>query len=162
MGETDIFQRLESTSFAEYIRHSQLLYPIIEIVHIAGFVVLVGSAFVFDLRLLGMSKHIPVTQLARHTLPWSRWSLALVIPSGFALFMTQAGSLSHNRIFGIKLLLIIFALINAGYFHRYTYQAIHKWDHLQPTPTLAKTAGIISIILWTGVITCGRFLAYLE
>lgn len=162
MGETDIFQWLESTSLAEYIRHSQLLYPLIEVVHIVGFVLLVGSAFLFDLRLLGVSKEIPVTHLAKHVLPWTRWSLVLVIPAGFVLFMTQATTLSHNRIFGIKLLLILLAFVNAGYFHRYTFKGVHPWDHLRPTPPLAKSAGIISILLWTAVITCGRFLAYLE
>ena len=162
MKRMDVFQWLESTSLAEYIRHSHLLYPVIEIVHIVGFVVLVGSAFLFDFRLLGLSKKIPVTDLARHLLPWSRRSLLLVIPSGLMLFMTEATSLSANRILWTKLILIFLAFANAGYFHRFTLPSVYDWDHLKPTPPAAKTAGIISLILWTGVLTCGRLLAYLE
>jgi hypothetical protein len=139
-----------------------LLYPVIEIVHIVGFVFLVGSAVLFDFRLLGISRKIPVTDLARHLLPWSRRSLLLVIPSGFILFMTQATSLAYNKVFWIKLILITLAFVNAGYFHRYTFRFVEKWNYLQPTPARAKMAGLISIILWTCVITCGRFLAYLE
>jgi hypothetical protein len=37
------------------------LYPIVEILHILGFVVLVGAAFMFDLRLLGLSRPLPVS-----------------------------------------------------------------------------------------------------
>lgn len=162
MNLTDMFEWLESSSLAEYIRHSHLLYPIIEIIHIIGFVFLAGSAFLFDFRLLGISQKIPVTDLARHLLPWSRRSLLLVIPSGFILFMTQATSLGYNKVFWTKLILITFALINAGYFHRYTFRTVAEWNQLQPTPSRAKAAGMISIVLWTGVITCGRFLAYLE
>jgi len=162
MEEANVFEWLETSAPAEYIRHSHLLYPIIEIIHIVGFVFLVGSVLLFDFRLLGISKKIPVTDLARHLLPWSRRSLLLVIPSGFILFMTQATSLAANRVFGIKLILILLAFANAGYFHRYTSRDISSWNHLQPSPPAARAAGIISILLWTGVITCGRFLAYLE
>jgi hypothetical protein len=162
MNETDVFEWLEASSLAVYIRQSHVLYPLIELVHILGFVFLVGSAFLFDFRLMGISKRIPVTDLARHLLPWSRRSLFLVIPSGLLLFMSEATALSTNRILGIKLILIGLAFTNAGYFHRYTFKTISAWDHLQPTPIAAKAAGIISLMLWTGVLTCGRFLAYFE
>lgn len=162
MGEMDVFHWLESSALAVNVRHSHLLYPVIEIVHIIGFVVLVGSAFLFDLRLLGLSKNIPVTDLARHLLPLSRLSLLLVIPSGFLLFMTQAISLSTNDVFWTKLSLIFLAFLNAGYFHLYTFRHVAGWNQSQPTAASAKVSGIISILLWAGVITCGRFLAYLE
>ena len=162
MVETDVFEWLEASRLAVYIRQSHLLYPVIEIVHIIGFVALVGSAFLFDLRLLGVSKKIPVTDLANHLLPWARRSLWLVVPAGLLLFITQATELSHNKYFGIKLILIVLAFSNAGYFHRYTLRSVPSWNHLQPTPPAARAAGIISIVLWTGVITCGRFLVYFE
>jgi hypothetical protein len=162
MKESNVFEWLESSDLAVYISHSHLLYPIIEIIHIFGFIFLVGSAFLFDLRLVGVSKKIPVTDLAKHLLPWSRRSLLLVIPSGLLLFMTQATTLSTNRVFGLKLTLIVLALANAGYFHRFTFRSVSRWDYLQPTIPAAKAAGIISMLLWTGVIICGRFLAYLE
>ena len=162
MEETGVFHWLEASSLATYIRQSHILYPIIEVVHIIGFIMLAGSAFLFDLRLLGISKRIAVTELAAHLLPWSRRSLLLVIPSGILLFITQATSLSANTYFGIKLLLILIAFANAGYFHRFTLKTVAHWDQLQPTPYAARAAGILSLILWTGVITCGRFLAYFE
>jgi hypothetical protein len=162
MEKTDVFQWLEASSLAVYIRHSHLLYPVIEIIHILGFIFLVGSAFLFDLRLLGLSKNIPVTDLAKHLLPWSRRSLLMVVPSGLLLFITEAESLSHNTVFGIKLTLILLALANAGYFHLYTLRTVSHWDHLQPMPNAAKAAGMTSLFLWTSVIACGRLLAYLE
>lgn len=162
MNGADVFQWLESSSPAAYLRHSHLLYPVIETIHIIGFIVLAGSAFLFDLRLLGLSRTIPVTALARHLLPWSRGSLLLVVPSGFILFMTQATSLASNRVFALKLILILLALANAAYFHLRTSKDIRSWEHLVSSPPAARAAGMISILLWTGVITCGRFLAYLE
>jgi hypothetical protein len=80
------FVWLESTALATAMRHWLWLYPIVEIVHIAGFVVLVGGAAMFDLRLLGVSRRFPVTGMARHLLPWARASLVLVVPTGLMMF----------------------------------------------------------------------------
>lgn len=162
MNDGGVFHWLETTSLAVYLRQSPLLYPIIETIHISGFIVLVGSAFLFDLRLLGVSRKISVTDLARHLLPWSRRSLLLMIPSGLLLFMTQAVALGENRVFWTKLVLIALAFSNAAYFHRRTMPNVAQWDTMKATPSAAKAAGIISIILWTCVVTCGRFLAYVE
>ena len=65
---------LENTWLAVTIRESAWLYPGVETVHIIGFVVVVGAAAMFDLRLLGASRGLPVTETARHLLPWSRVS----------------------------------------------------------------------------------------
>lgn len=158
----EVFEWLEASSLASYIRQSHILYPVIELLHILGFVFLAGSAFLFDFRLLGISKKLPVTALARHLLPWSRRSLLIVVPTGILLFITEATTLGANRILGIKLTLILLALANAAYFHRYTFKTVSSWDRLHPTPAAARMAGIASLVLWTCVITCGRFLAYFE
>ena len=73
---------LETSAPAVAMRQWLWLYPSIEITHIVGFVVLVGSAFMFDLRLLGLSRALPVSAMATHLLPWARLALLLVVPSG--------------------------------------------------------------------------------
>lgn len=160
---TDVFEWLEASDVAVYIRQSSILYPVIEIVHIIGFIFLTGSAFLFDFRLLGVSKNrLSVSALAKHLLPWSRRSLLLVIPSGMLLFISDAKSLSTNNVFGVKLVLILFALTNAAFFHVYTFRTVDNWDHRSTVPVAARTAGIISLILWIAVITCGRLIAYFD
>jgi len=53
---------LETSALAMAMRQWTWLYPSVEIVHILGFVVLVGAAFMFDLRLLGVSPATPAAQ----------------------------------------------------------------------------------------------------
>lgn len=69
------------------MRESVWAYPVVETVHILGFVILVGSAAMFDLRLLGASRRLPVSETARHLLTSSRASVLVVVPSGLLLFM---------------------------------------------------------------------------
>ena len=122
--------------------------------------VLVGSAFMFDLRLLGLSRALPVTGLATHLLPWARLALVLVVPSGLLMFTAHATEMSANPAFRLKLLLIAAAFLNAGLFHRWPFRAVGDWDTELPAPLPARLAGTLSVLLWTGVIACGRLLAY--
>ena len=159
MQFADVFEWLEHSYLAVSIRQSPLLFPAIEIVHIIGFIFLVGSAFLFDLRLLGVAKKISVSEVADYVLPWSRRSLLLVVPSGFLLFIAQAEALSTNGVFGLKLILILIAFMNAGIFHRFTFRSVMTWSTSE-TPAAAKAAAVISLSLWVSVITCGRLIAY--
>src|SRR6185436_8839134 len=102
------------------MRHWLWLYPIVEIVHIVGFVVLVGAAVMFDLRLLGVSRSLSASGMARHHLPWARAALLLVVPSGVLMFMAHATEFATNPAFQLKLTLLALAGINALTFHRGT------------------------------------------
>jgi hypothetical protein len=152
---------LESSGFATAMRQWLWLYPIVEIVHIVGFVVLVGAAFMFDLRLLGLGRGLPVSAMADHLLRWSRWSLVLVVPSGLSMFVAHATEMIQNPAFQLKLTLIAAAFLNAAVFHRFPFRAVGDWDTEIAAPLHARLAGGLSLALWTGVIACGRLLAYL-
>ncbi|SIQ83910.1 DUF6644 family protein [Pontibacter lucknowensis] len=154
-----MLQGLEASALASAIRQSTWLYPVLEIVHILGIVLLVGGAFLFDLRLLGLSRKLPVPELARHLLPWSRRGLYLIIPSGILLFSTNAVALAADTVFHIKMIGLVVGGINAGIFHRYIFAAAPEWQHGN-TPRPAKAVALCSIVVWVLVIACGRLLAY--
>jgi hypothetical protein len=159
MQMAGVFEWLDQSTLAVYIRQSPLLFPAIEIAHIIGFIFLVGSAFLFDLRLLGVARKLSVKDVAAYVLPWSRRSLIVVVPTGFLLFISQAKALSTNGVFGLKLMLILLAFSNAGFFHWFTFRSVSKWSQTQ-TPVPAKVAAVVSMMLWMLVITCGRLIAY--
>jgi hypothetical protein len=152
---------LEATSIAAAMRHSLWLYPIVEIVHIVGFVVLVGAAVMFDLRLLGLSRVLPVSAMARHHLPWARAALLLVVPSGLMMFMAHATEFATNPAFQVKLILLVAAGLNALLFHRGAFKKVGSWDADASAPLTARAAAVASLVFWVGVISAGRLLAYL-
>ncbi|OLC17233.1 MAG: hypothetical protein AUH29_02750 [Candidatus Rokubacteria bacterium 13_1_40CM_69_27] len=152
---------LETSGLAAAMREWLWLYPAVEIVHIVGFVVLVGAAFMFDLRLLGLAPRLPVSGMADHLLRWARWSLVLIVPSGALMFTAHATEMASNPAFRLKLGLIAAAFLNAAVFHRVPFRSVADWDTDVTAPAAAKAAGGLSLLLWTGVIACGRLLAYL-
>ena len=155
-----ILGALESSGFAREMRGSLWLYPIVEIAHIAGITMLVGSVAALDLRLLGFARAIPVRALAGLLLPWAWIGFAVVVPAGLAMFATHATEFAVNPAFRLKLLLLAVAALNAATFHLTVYRTALDWNREAPTPGSAKVAALISLALWLGVIACGRLIAY--
>jgi hypothetical protein len=58
------------------------------------------------------------------------------------------------------MLLILVAGINALVFHSVAYQSVGKWDNDPVGPLSARAAGLISILLWFGIVAAGRWIAY--
>jgi hypothetical protein len=155
---------LEGSGLGQAMRQWLWLYPSVEVVHLVGIALLFGSIVVLDLRLLGLSRHIPVRVLARHVLPWTAGSFLLIIPSGLLMFMAHASEFVESEVFLLKLLLIMAAGLNAALFHTITFRTADVWDSDEmrklPPPPSARLAGALSLVLWISVIACGRLLAY--
>ena len=150
---------VEELAVVKAMRASAGLYAAVATVHIVGFVVLVGSAVMFDLRVLGLTKQLPVRALARHLLPWSVAALALILPSGLLMFAAHADDLLGNRAFQLKMGLLLAAGMNAAIFHTGPYQSAARWDAHAAAPAAARLSAAASIAIWIAVIACGRLLA---
>jgi hypothetical protein len=155
---------LEASGLGQAMRQWLWLYPSVEIVHITGIALLFGSVAVLDLRLLGLSRNIPVKRLAGHVLPWTAASFLLIVPSGLMMFTAHASDFISSPVFVIKMCLIMAAGLNAALFHAITFRTADVWDAEEmrklPPPPSARIAGAVSLLIWTSVIACGRLLAY--
>ena len=147
-----------SLPLALALRELAWLYPVVETLHILGFVLLVGAVAMFDLRVLGFGRQLPVKALARHLLPWSAGSMLLVLPSGLLLFIADPRALLANGVFLLKLGLIALAGLNALAFHAGPYRSADRWPGR--APLLARLHALLSLALWMGVIALGRLIAY--
>ncbi len=137
------------------------MYATLESLHILGIAVLVGPAFAFDLRLLGVGRRlIPVTRAARYLLPVSHVGLAVAVTSGVALLSAQAVGVASSAAAPWKLGLLLLAGMNVLVFHRGIYRRVDEWADADATPVAARISAVVSMTTWTGVIFAGRFLAY--
>jgi hypothetical protein len=151
---------LEHSGLAAALRNDLWLYPIVEIFHISGFVILVGAVVMFDLRVLGLSRGVSMRALARHLLPWSVGALIVIVPTGLMMFSAHATDFIGNPAFVTKITLILIAFANAVAFHVGVFRGAEGWDTHEPAPAIARLHAIASLLLWFAVITCGRLIAY--
>lgn len=155
-----LLDALEQGGIAQAMRDSMWLYPVVETVHIVGFIILVGAVILFDLRVLGLSKRVPVRMLAAHLLPWGAAALVLIVPAGLLMFSSDAGNLVGNRAFVLKMLLLMLAGANAAAFHMGSFRTAERWDQGVTAPVSARLHAAASLLLWIGIVTCGRMIAY--
>lgn len=154
-------QWLSATPFSTAIRESDWWFTLIETVHVLATTLMVGTIFVVDLRLVGrILREESASRVVHAVLPWTWAGLAIMTASGLLLFISEAEQAYHNLAFRIKLVLMAAAGANALLFHTTIFRSVEGWDRRIPTPGLARTAGALSLLLWTAVIVCGRAIAY--
>ena len=156
----NFFIWLQNTTFGTAVRESLWIYPAFEIVHLFGLVLLVGAIAMTDVRLLGMSRRLPVTLTARHLLPWVWVGFVLAVGSGLSLFSGFATDYFVNTAFRIKLVLLALAGVNAALFHMRVYTNVASWNENVPSPFAARCFAVVSIVLWFSIIAAGRLIAY--
>ena len=127
-------------------------YPALEVVHITGIALLLGSLVLLDLRVWGLAPELPLRPLARLSLKVTLAGFGLVVCSGLLMFAAQPAELVANRAFLLKLGLVHLAGLNAAWFH--------GRDSLGRCDGLARAQTVLSTGLWIAAIICGRWIAY--
>ena len=127
-------------------------YPALEVVHITGIALLLGSLVLLDLRVWGLAPELPLRPLARLSLKVTLAGFGLLVCSGLLMFAAQPAELVANRAFLLKLGLVHLAGLNAAWFH--------GRDSLGRCDGLARAQTVLSTGLWIAAIICGRWIAY--
>ena len=154
-------QWLEQTPLAIAISESVWLFPIIEGSHILALPLSVGMMLMFDLRLLGLAfQGGSAARLMHDVVRWSKVGFAVMFITGALLFMTHASQAYENAFFLTKLALLLVLGVNAAVFQIAFYPKMAQWEAGSGTPRGARVCGGLSLVLWLGVIICGRTMAY--
>ena len=127
-------------------------YPALEVMHIVGIALLIGSLVLVELRVWGQGASLPAPALGRLALSVSLAGFGLAAASGLFMFATQPAELLANRSFVLKMALLMLAGLNAA--------AFHNRGGLDKCDRTARVQTALSLGLWLGVIICGRWIAY--
>jgi hypothetical protein len=126
---------LQNTGLAVHIRDSLLLFPLLESVHVIGLAIVVGTAVIIDLRLLGWATmNRSFQRLAFDTLPWTLGGFVVAAITGLLMFTTNATIYFHNGYFRVKVVLLVLAALNALVFEVTTRRRVGQWDEAPRAP----------------------------
>lgn len=158
---TSLIAFFEDSSLADAIRENDVLFPLIESVHVLAICLVVGSIFAVDLRLLGLaSVGRPVSRVTNSVLPLTWCAFVVALGSGGLLFISNATKYLANGFFVAKLLLIAAAGLNMAVFHAVSAKDLTRWENEARPPLQARLAGGLSIALWVAVVACGRWIGF--
>lgn len=158
---SDTLHQLQETVWATAIRESDLLFPVIETVHVIALIMVVGTIARLDLRLLGFHAGArDIDGTARRLLPWTWSSFVLALVSGTLMFSSAAVKYAANPFFQAKLVLLVLAGLNMLAFQLGSGRTMAAWSPKRPPPGKARLAGAVSLLLWISVVAAGRWIGY--
>lgn len=147
-----ICQWIFQTHLSIAIRESIWVYPILNVLHCVGILLVAGTIVVVDLRLLGFGmRRSPVSSVIGQVLPWTLSGFVFMFITGSLLAWSEPIRLYHSLFFRWKLLFLAMAGLNALLFH---------YRSASLTPIRARFAGAVSILCWICVIAAGRAVGY--
>jgi hypothetical protein len=141
------------TAWASPLRTHAWAYPALEVIHLFGITLVIGNLMLFELRVWGLGKALPINDLARLSLTLAICGFTIAAMTGLTMFVAQAADLISNRAFLLKMVLLFFAGTNAAIFH--ARGSLNKLD------AIAKLQTLLSLFVWIAVMAMGRAIAYL-
>lgn len=152
----------------DYFHAYSWAWPLNEIVHFIGLILLIGIVGIYDLRLLGVAKAIPVAALGR-LLPWALFGFICTTVTGllfttgiYANIRIEPGTVLVNDGY-LQLKLIFYFLAGLNLFAFYKTGVAKVVDNIGPgedAPPIAKAFAGASLACWILVMYWGRLLVW--
>jgi hypothetical protein len=163
MSILEFFQWLQYTDVVTAFRQSALAYPIVMTGHLTGMALFGGMIAITDMRLLGWAmQSSSVTDVVEQLRVWKRIGFVLVVGCGAMLLAAKAELYYHNPFYWTKMTLLMLVGVHALVFHRSVYGNTAALDRATQIPRVAKVAACISLVLWVGLVSAGRSIAYFD
>lgn len=143
--------------------YASWVLPVCESLHFIGMAMLVGIVGIFDLRLLGMAKRLPVAPLQR-LMPWALLGFLLSFGTGVVFIAGNPGQYVGPPLslsFVAKMFFILLACLNVLLFHATGLKRVA--DDVgagDDAPLGVKVSAAVSLGLWVSVMYWGRVLQF--
>lgn len=148
------FEWLQQSYLGETIRHSAALIALLEIVHLIGLALLIGTILMVDLSLLGLGiRGQPVSRVARELKLFTVIGLIIMLVSGPLILCSEAVRCYKTPAFWIKMALLAMAIT----FHFTIHRRVTEEEH-----AYSRAVAILSLVLWTGVALAGKGIAIFQ
>ncbi len=139
------------------------IIPAVQSVHILAIAIVMSSVIMVDLRLLGLMGHSQsISGLTRRFIPWVWWSLVVLLISGLILITAEPRRDLLNGVFQAKMALLIVAIVLTAVFQEMVRRNMEFWDLSPGRRRAAVATAIASLVVWSAIVGCGRWIAYVE
>ena len=151
MSLLPLFEWFEHTRLSAAMHAGSWQFPAVEILHIAGAILVFGSILIVNLRLLGqVFTSVPTVSISDDLRAWNRAGLLAQFVTGPLLLITEATRFYSNTPFRAKAVLLIVAIIFQATVHRRTISSNTDLSHMR-----TAVVAVVSLTLWLGVIVSG-------
>src|ERR1700690_3972787 len=146
--------------FMEAMVFSKWWWTFMMILHFLGLILIIGTVGLFDIRILGFLKQLPIGPLHR-LLPWGMAGLGANILTGMLAFIGQPTNYIYRGVFWFKMLSLILLGVNAAVFYMTDiFEGVEELRPGEDTSVSAKLVAASSLLLVFAMITLGRYIQF--
>ena len=158
---TSLANWIASTRLSLFFQATDGLIATSQSIHILAISVVFGSGLMISLRLLGVgASGRSVSRLAQTLLPWMGWALIALLLTGLLQLVAEPVRELGTAAFWLKMGMLLCVLALNVWFARTVHTHAAALDSAQTRPASARLFAVASLLLWVGIIFCGRLIAY--
>jgi magnesium-transporting ATPase (P-type) len=152
---------LSRTGISVAFQSASWFVPLVQTVHIIAIAILLTSVYVVSFRLIGITRAgQPLAVLAAKSTPWVWITLCVLLGTGILLTITEPARELLNWAFRVKMLMVmalagILLVVQIRLRGSPEYWTESRWRR-----RAARAIGIAAVIIGAGIVTAGRWIAY--
>jgi hypothetical protein len=149
---------LAATTLSTTLGGAVWVVPLVQTIHLLLIAVVMASALLLTARLVGMTGRDLTLAEAAQRFAAALWpALSGLALSGAILVIAEPARELTNPAFAVKMLLLVVALLVTFWVLRRLRAPGARQDG-----GMARWVGAASLLLWIGIATAGRWIAYLQ
>ncbi len=147
----------ETLKLHETMQNVEWMVPAFQTVHILAIAIVFSSSLVVALRAVHVSGiDWSPARWGQRLNAWIWTGLVVLLLSGSVLIVGEPGRSLLNWVFQVKMVLVVTAVVVA-------LVLTYRLKHLNPperTTIVERLLAVLLVLLWMGVISAGRWIAY--
>jgi len=149
---------LSNTSISLTIQTVMWVIPAVQTIHILCVAIVMSCMAMMDLRLIGLAgTRRPVSAAVSRFVPWVWGALPVLLTTGVILIVGEPSRELLNPYFRFKMLFLAVVVVITFFVQRLNKRDATFWETRR---ILAALTGVASLLLWVGIVSAGRWIAY--
>lgn len=152
---------VDGFSWSTQLHESFYMYSWVESTHVVTLMLSLGMLFIIDLRMLGYAfTDVPASKIAQRLNVPMLVGFTIMFITGILLFYAIPVRTAQSIWFRFKMVLLVACAINAWLFHKRMSESVSTWDTDARAPSRIRTGAMLSLVFWSIIVICGRYIAY--
>ena len=152
---------LSATNLSVAFQSANWFVPTVQTVHIISIAILLTSVYVMSFRLIGVTRggQSLAIVVAKST-PWVWTTLGVLLGTGILLTITEPARELLNWVFRAKMLMVAALAAILWVVQIRLRQSPEYWTQSPGRRLAARAIGIGAVLIGAGIVTAGRWIAY--
>jgi hypothetical protein len=152
---------LSATNVSVAFQSANWFVPTVQTVHIISIAILLTSVYVVSFRLIGLTRRgQPLATLVAKSTPWVWITLCVLLGTGILLTITEPARELLNWAFRVKMLMVLALAGILLVVQVRLRRSPEYWTESRTRRLAARAIGIAAVIIGAGIVTAGRWIAY--